>query len=197
MPQPTPFAAHIQEPYTVLGVRLRPITIGHAMLLARLGGGAWIDGGEVGFNELALGVCVCSSSSFESFLDAFYGGRIGERISELSGLFQNGDTAKEVELFKAYLDEGMRGPKLLLTDGEDRRLGSHFLQILRVQLKRQFRTSESDVMNVPIAVALWDLGTVMELDKSARIWTDEDDELKAQADRFDAAFKARNGVTHG
>jgi hypothetical protein len=198
MPNPTPFEAHLQEPYVVLGVRLRPLTIGHAILLHRLGGAAFFEHGQsVTFDELALGVVVCSSESWASFTGEFYGGKIAERIIALADSCKSGDIDAEITHFCEYLTAGMQGPKLLIEESDTRTLGAHFLQILRVQMKRIFRTSELDVMDVPIAVALWDISTVMELDNQGKIWTDADDELKRKADEFDAALRAKGGFCHG
>ena len=58
MPPSSPFAALVPDPFIVLGVRLQPLTLGHAALLMRLGGESWIEGGSIGVDELMLGVAV-------------------------------------------------------------------------------------------------------------------------------------------
>lgn len=195
----TPFEALIPEAFVVLGVRLQPFTLGHAALLMRLGGGNWIDGGECGLGDLLLGLVICSSDSFEGFTAGIYSGEFDKRIAELADTVKVGSVTKEVELFARYIQEGTEGPTLL-TDGEvGTELRSPWIQILRVQLMRYLRVPASEVMDVPVSVALWDLATFSEMSQTAKLWTEKDDELQKEADAFHERIMARRngGLTHG
>ena len=193
----TPFEALIPEPFVVLGVRLKPLTLGHAALLMRFGGECWIDGGECGLDELLLGIAVCSSDSFDAFRSDIYDGWISKRIEELAKKVQAGDSQKEMDLFTRYIQEGTNGPKMLFQESDRKETRSHAIQSLRVQLMRFFRIPQSEVMDVPVSVALWDMATLSEMNGVAKIWTEEDDALKVKAEEFDRMWRAKNGGLNG
>lgn len=180
----TPFEALIPEPYVVLGARLKPLTLGHAALLLRLGGECWIDGGSCGLDELLVGVAICSSDSFNSFLADLYNGGFATRMEALASQVKTGDVQKEIELFARYISEGSEGPTVLFEDTKTTATRSHAIQSLRVQLMKFFRVPVSEVMDVPLSVALWDMATLSEINQVGRIWTEEDDKIKEQADEF-------------
>ena len=191
----TPFDALIPEAFVVVGVRLMPFTLGHAALLMRLGGECWIEGGMATADELFLGVTVCSSKSFLQFQKDIFSGRHQARIDAVAAQVKIGDMQAESELFSRYVTEGMRGPKLLVEDGNTVELRSHMIQSLRVQLMTFFRVPERDVMDVPVSVALWDMATLAEMRGVGRIWGKEDDELKEQANEFDRKYREKMGLT--
>ena len=193
----TPFEALIPEPFIVLGVRLKPFTLGHAALLMRFGGECWIDGGECGLDELLLGVAVCSSDSFDAFRADIYDGWISKRIEELAEKVEAGDAQKEMDLFTRYIQEGTNGPKMLFQESDRKETRSHAIQSLRVQLMRFFRIPQSEVMDVPVSVALWDMATLSEMNGVAKIWTEEDDALKVKAEEFDKKWREKHGGLNG
>jgi len=194
MAELTPFEALIPEAFVVLGIRLQPFTLGHAALLIRLGSGAWLEGGKIGIDDLYLGVTVCSSNSFEQFRRDIFSGHHQDRITSIAAQVKIGNVKKEAKLFTRYICEGMQGPKVLIEDSNRIELKSHVIQSLRVQMMRFFRVPERDVMDIPIAAAMWDLATLSELNQTGRIWGKEEENLKKQAEEFDRNFRKKNGI---
>ena len=195
----TPFEALIPEPYVVLGARLKPLTLGHAALMVRLGAGCWIDGGEASVDALIAGVVICTSDDFNTFKSDIYNGTLEARIDALSKSIETGDIDKNAALFAQYIEDGLRGPTVLFQDSESKPMRSHAIQSLRVQMMKFFRVPLSEVMNVTVSSALWDMATLSEINQVGRIWTDEDDKIKEQSDEFAKkwAEKHPTGVANG
>lgn len=194
MPRITPFEAHIPEPYIVLGARLQPLTLGHAALMVRLGSGCWIDGGQCGLDELFVGVAICSSNSYQAFQSDLYSGGLQTRVDSVAAQMKPGDVAKEMELFAKYIAEGSAGPTVLFQESDAKPMRSHAIQTLRVQMMKFFRVPLSEVMDVQIASALWDMATLTEMNQVGKIWTDEDDEVKRKADEFGKAWAEKQNA---
>lgn len=63
------YLAAIPEPVTLLGLKLRPFSLGHNLLLHRIESG-FVCGGSIGFDDLAASVFICAQT-YQSALNSF------------------------------------------------------------------------------------------------------------------------------
>ena len=100
---------------TVLGVRLVPYTVGHAILLQRLGS-PYVLGGEITSNDLVEAVVVCSQSPLESIrsIKSVWKDLVlwlwVKRIAKLNLL-------AESEKFQLWLKDQSTAPEVLMEAG--------------------------------------------------------------------------------
>lgn len=65
---PTYYEAHVPEPFRILGQKLKPLSLGHRILLQRIES-AYIIGGTFSIDDLVASVFICSRT-YEEGLDA-------------------------------------------------------------------------------------------------------------------------------
>ena len=99
----------------VLGVRLVPYTVGHAIVLQRLGS-PFVMGGEIQPENLVEAVTVCSQSPLESIksIKSRWSGLMlwlwGKRIQQM-------DLIVECDKFQLWLKEQSTAPEVLMESG--------------------------------------------------------------------------------
>ena len=74
-------AAALPEPFTILGQRLTPFSLGHLLLLRRFDNAFVIPGGVPTIDDLAFAVFVCSQT-FEEATEAIAEPDVHKRIEE-------------------------------------------------------------------------------------------------------------------
>ena len=99
----------------VLGVRLVPYTVGHAIVLQRLGS-PFVMGGEINPTDLVEAVTVCSQSPLESIksIKTRFSGLMlwlwGKRIVKMNALVES-------DKFQLWLKEQSTAPEVLMEAG--------------------------------------------------------------------------------
>ena len=99
----------------VLGVRLVPYTVGHAIVLQRLGS-PFVMGGEINPTDLVEAVTVCSQSPLESIksIKSRFSGLMlwlwGKRIERMNALVES-------DKFQLWLKEQSTAPEVLMEAG--------------------------------------------------------------------------------
>jgi hypothetical protein len=150
----------------VLGVDLAPVTIGHGLLLHRIGS-PLVTGGELGNGDLLLGLYVLSRGCREAASDLQtgraagvirkwgrkLGGAFGWRRAGIEAL-AGGAKAALVE----YVERSWEAPELWEEEaGEGKALSAPMLQVLKVRVMSCLHQSEEGALNMGIGVARWDL----------------------------------------
>ena len=107
------------EPPEVLGLRLVPYTVGHALVLQRLGS-PYVMGGMIGPADLAEAVLVCSQSPLQSVrtIKSKWKSVLlwvwSKRISQLN-------LVKESDRFSLWLKEQSNAPEVLMEAGKSQK----------------------------------------------------------------------------
>lgn len=142
--------AAIPEPVTVLGIRLRPFSIGHAMLLRRFEA----EGADVA--SLIFGILVCArdyhgalallASPLRLSIECW---KLGLRL-RISGA----NIIEALNVFRSYIKEG--GDYIeFYDDGKERkRIAAPPVAIVKVFLQRELGVSETDALNMPLGKAI-------------------------------------------
>jgi len=192
--------AVVPEPFRVLGLKLEPFSIGHYLLLHRFDV-AFVTGVEPNIGDLFLGVWICAHSWEENnaLLDS---SRFWEDMATWRGqVYGRGllgwvrprkvDLGEKTKLFLDYVEQGLRWPKFFYEDQQaSATAGAPFVQTVKVVLMKEVGLSESDVLNRPMALCLWDYITLGELNGKVQIYNEaEHQAMQSGADAFDAAYR--------
>lgn len=181
------FQAAIPEPFRILGLKLKPFSLGHYFLLQRFGNGFVGDKSTYATRQdLIFGVLVCcmAGDQFQQFTEQEdFEEQIKNWAREV-GLF---DVAAKAREFKAYLDAAQQIPKFWIEQEPDAPGGGHWSQALITTLMGQLGYSREQALNAPLAQALADFYKYAESLGSIRLMTDEE---VAEAAALEAAAAA-------
>jgi hypothetical protein len=136
----------IPEPVAVLGIRLRPFSIGHALLLRRFEA----EGADV--ESLLFGVLVCARD-YNGALDLLLSPRrlalecwkLGLRVR-----FSGTSLFEAINMFRQYVKNGSDHVEFYDDGKERRRIAAPPVAIVKVFLQRELGLSENDALNMPL-----------------------------------------------
>lgn len=154
--------AAIPEPFVILGVPLRPFTLGALFLMRRFSCAYGSDNPEqmASLQDLLLGISICSRS-YKEYLEFIYDAAEFERwhkewgkvVSEMS---KDPDfiLLEKFELFNRYRRDGMKVPQVWHLEESSNTSGVHWSQVLLQFLMSELNYTEDDAMDMPLAKAL-------------------------------------------
>lgn len=193
MAQPRFSECFIPDPVRILGVRLRPFSFGHMILMDRFGCNlSPLDEMEApSIFDLVLGIMICSRS-FAEFIELADNSKMfvaeSKRISKRIKLKE---LAPKAQLFGEYMRDGMRSPKYWMTDKPSGQTGAPLPLAVIMLLMCEMRLSEQEALDMPASRALWYCTALGERKGQARLWTKQDEAAQEAAARFDE--RIRNG----
>ena len=174
------YQAAVPDGWQILGVRLRPLSLGHLILLHRHES-AFVLGGIPEPEDLVLSVLVCART-YEDALELVESGQHNQESKKLDKALQAcGSLGDRYQWFANYLEEGLSGPKLWIKSDGAQKFGAPSEQVVKVALMSKMGLSESQVLNRPFSLCLWDMATLAELNGTLRIYSQRDAELAQQA----------------
>lgn len=178
------------EPYTILGIRLKPLSLQHYHLMARHSVAFVSDGpSEATFADLLLGVIICSKhweeGEFEHYVES------GECQSESSAWgekFPLGsfDEKEKIKLFADYISEGSRIPKYW-EENTGKTSGAHWSQSVLLTLTGQLGYTRKEALHCPLSQALADYFKHAENQGLIRLMTDDEIAMIEAAEKKEAA----------
>lgn len=170
-------AAILPEPFTVLGQKLKPLTLGHCFWLERL------DCNPVkNVLDLITAVVVCCDD-WEKFertttrpLFAF---RMRLWQWRLTRLWKKDATAfdKSVKAFGEYIKENTTAPETFDSKGGNS-IGAPWLYHLKVALQAKLGYSRQEILSLRMTEALWDYYTFGELEGGIDLVSEDDREMQ-------------------
>jgi len=170
-------AAILPEPFTVLGQKLKPLTLGHCFWLERL------DCNPVkNILDLVSAVVVCCDDwqNFEPATQKLLF-KIKMRVWQwrLSRLWKKNDNAfkHSVKVFGDYISENTKAPELFDGKNKNNSIGAPWLYHLKVALQSKLGYSRSEVLSLPMVEALWDYYTFGEMEGGIDLVGDHDREM--------------------
>ena len=171
----------VPDTHEVLGIKLRPFSLGHYILLEK-NNCALLLGGPATVIDFAIAVVVCSNT-FEEFLEAQRNGEVQKHTKRLAKVCNEIDLEKESRFVANYIEEGLLGPSYWFNE-QGKGLSTPLPQIIRCQLHKNTNLTESEIMNRPFAMNLWDIVTLGEMDGNLSLKTEDHDEAQKKADDF-------------
>jgi len=169
---------------TVLGWRLVPFTVGHAVLFDRLGVDEIQEWQDI---VVAAKLCSMPADKAERWASSPWRRRMTwalVRWTKLHLVIRPQEVAKAIKVFGQYLEEWTKAPRHESCHKADSKpCGSPPAQALRVVLMSRLGYSSAEVDRLPYARAVWDYLSYMESEGHVRIAEDLDDETEAEMQR--------------
>lgn len=165
---------HLFPPRTqVLGVQLRPFSLGHFLTLQCIGS-PFVVGGDFKPLELIRAVYVCTLTFAQclEFVDTQdeHAGAFAKWIQTLGPI----DAVAKTEIFIRYLEEGQKIPNYEIQEREGEVFDTIWTppeQRMRVRLMKDLGLSETEIMDRPLALCWFDYLTLLEGDRALKILT--------------------------
>lgn len=152
------------ERFTILGQRLEVFSLGHAVILARLGLDSLANPGE-----LALAVVVCAGRADEAE-ETIRSRWLPWRLRLWRWRVGRFDFAAKRKLFLDYTRAHGELPTVLHRgDGSTLLPGAPFLWHVKVTLQSKLNYTPAEAFNAPLGRALWDYFTLWENEGEAEI----------------------------
>jgi hypothetical protein len=184
----------IPEPYTILGLRLKPFSLGHYILLDRYEVNfasreyhnlfTATDNPKrpiTGFEDFLLAVCICSMTyeEFTTFIndgDAFfkYFRDWGTAVHKQIKKDKDFDLLYRINLFKKYMKEGTEVPSYWEEDAKGSSSGGHWIQAVLLTLTSECGYTQTEALNCPFSKALYDYLKVCERNGALTLYTEEE-----------------------
>jgi hypothetical protein len=180
------FRAAIPEPFRILGLKLKPFSLGHYFNLKRFDS-AFVaeEQREATREELIFAVLVCSMGheEFIEFIEKPGAFRTITKWGRKCGIF---DLPSKLELFKTYLSEGTKQPQFWIEEDDGNQSGSHWSQAVLSVLMGQGGYTRKEVLSAPLAQAFADFYKLAENNGLIRLMTEEE---IAEAERAQDGIK--------
>lgn len=200
------YLAAIPEPTTLLGVRLRPLSLGHIILLNRVES-AYVCGGDPSFSDLALSVLICASTYREG-LGHLCNPQLSSELKRWAKRLTHQDKflvrlgfRKPVPIdfkeksgeFIDYLAAGSKIPNYHFNPSDFTEISCPSAQLVKVGLMREMKFSEDEILDRSWALCLWDFVTLKAINGNVKMYNQEslDDALKLANE---LAFKLNGGA---
>ena len=187
------YSVAIPEPTTILGVRLRPLSLGHLVILHRLRSAFVTPGEPLTLHDLALSVLVCSLT-YADGLTLFNLGNTPKLFSEWHRKLTRPtwrhrlgwrapveiDFEQKIQDFADYIKRHSEGPYYVYDQENATPMACPDVQIVRVEIMEAFGISDAEIMDRSWALCLWDYVTLKAKSGSLRMTEkrDVDDALK-------------------
>ena len=202
------YSVAVPEQRQILGLPLRPLSLGHLILLHRVKS-AFVCEGTVNYNELAIAALICSLTYDDGLAclkdpgTAEFLKLLGERITGIRewsvrlGLRKARviDLPANVAAFSAYLKEGSSIPHYSYTPGDFKSVDCPQVQIIKISLMRDLHISESDLMDRSWAMCLWDYVTLRAMNGEVSMVPKEESDNAAAIGESLAALIASGKLT--
>ena len=178
------YQAAVPDGWQILGEKLLPFSLGHFILLKRHEI-AFLEGHIPSVLDLTASGMICSRTweQAQEFIDSEDFKNETKRLERI--LKKCDDLPKRIIYFSEYLEENMRGPKVWSKENDNKdEFGSPFVQVIKVSLMSKMGFSESEVLNRPLSLCLWDMATLSELQGLVTVYGEKDESAKNEAEEL-------------
>lgn len=195
------FSAAIPETPTILGLRLRPLSLGHILLLNRVRSSFVTEGEPFKLEDIFIAVLICSLPYREGCaaledpdLEKFFT-RWQRKISRRRWFSKSKPIhwPAIIGQFRDYIEQGSRGPQYSYNPEQFVETACPAVQVIKIILLRNTSLTEAEVLDRPWSLCLWDAVTIRMMDGHVRM--DDPDKLikiREEADRLAEILNARN-----
>jgi hypothetical protein len=187
------FTAAIPEPFQILGLKLKPLSIGRYRILKRLNC-AFVSEVETKAEaaDLIIGVLVCSMRC-QDFMEIYDSNRLEMFLRKWSRSISpmpwigfiplvgkwwrarySFDMFEKMNLFKRYIEQGSEAPKYFDESGDKAVTGAHWSHSIEVTLRSECNWGKLEVDEDPLTKALADYFKYLENQGLVRLMTEDD-----------------------
>jgi hypothetical protein len=159
----------------VLGLRLKPLTLGHLLILYSVDCG-FLSGKESTIGEFAFAAWICSNRY--SRIVEFIQSGTEKQANQLKKAFEKlgrkyaDSIVSEIKAFQEYIDSEIIAPERMTT-GKEKSPKSPWVVMVAIALMRYLKLSEKEVYEMPISKALSYYSVLGELNGDSSLLSDE------------------------
>lgn len=185
------------EPYiqpwstTILRVRLKPLSLGHLILLHGIES-SFVVGGEHSFDDLASSIFICSKT-FDEAVAGFHDPKLPKIMTKWAKKLGVFDFAEKCALFAEYIREGTEAPhhQIPESDGPITPIQCPSVQLVKVTLMTKCGFHERDLLDRPWRLCLLDFLTLKAMEGRAQFLDEETLSDIEAARRYANEFEAK------
>lgn len=180
------------EPFTILGLRLKPLSLQHYLLMSRFEVAFVAEGEAVAtFDDLVTGVLICSKhwkeGEFEEYIGSDQWKKDVEEWGGKIGILTVNEQNEKIQLFQEFIKEGSEVPQYS-EENDGKSSSAHWTQCLILTLTRELGYTRRDALRCPLKQALADYFHYAESQGLIKLFTAAD---FAAADANSAAIEAQ------
>lgn len=155
--------AAIPEPFRVLGLSLKPFTLGHQLLLERFESSFALGSTkEPTYEDLILSVFLCSFT-WERAVKVLSSRFLKLRLKLWGWFCGSFDVAEAMDFFARYLGAHSKQPDYWVEQKSGpSNSGVPFIQFLKVKLEQDLGYTEAEALGTPYQIAIWNYLTFLE-----------------------------------
>lgn len=173
------FEAAVPEPYTVLGLNLKPLSPGHLILLHKVES-PFICGGLPTLDALVMAIWICHLD-YKEALTSLTDPATKEKIAAWQKEIGAFSFVKKAALFFEYIKEGRKHPHFLFNDGDFDVIQAPLEQVVIMTLLMETNFTEAELLDRPWRRCLWDYITVKNIRGHLRLSSQEEFDSMEQA----------------
>ena len=169
-------AAILPERVLLLGQRLQPLSIGHCLVLERMGNPFFV-GGKVEVEHLYEAVYICCQTMNEAWA-SFFDDNFAKKILKWHRMTKLVNFQHSCEVFTEYKESAMRFPPVTSNGDEPKReLGTPYLLQLKLVLQSKLNYPEAEALSKPIGAAIWEVYGLAEMRGDCRVMNAIEEEI--------------------
>lgn len=153
------YQAAIPDPFTILGLRLRPYCLGHIILLHRVQS-AFVVGPPVQQEDLVTSVFFCSQT-YEEGVRALDNPKLPKFMRRWERKIGRFDFETKCKEFANYIQAHSKAPLFTVEEGKSKASACPIVQSVKVALLSQTNLTESEILNRCWSLCLWDWLTIL------------------------------------
>lgn len=150
----------LPETFTVFGLRLQPLSLGHMVLFRRLQNGFFCDAIETGWADLIQAIFLCSLT-YQQAIKLLDSPKLARMIRRFGRACPKDRTIERIQLFREYIEAHTRVPHLVGKKGSGS-AGAPDLLRIKVVLQSKLGYSEAEALSKPYGAALFEFVTYFE-----------------------------------
>jgi len=176
--------------WRIFGLGLRPLSLGHALLLRRL------NLSDEDYNEMLQAIWLCHHDWRDAARIAFrplsMRGRLWVYRHLIWTYLKPDEALAEGVAWNHYLTESWSIPKLRSTERHNESKAPDLLQI-KVTLQAELGYSHQEAMDLPVSQAIWECAAHSERNGGCAFVTEYDETLESLAERMKSGDLMPNG----
>lgn len=193
------YSVAVPEQRQVLGLPLRPLSLGHIILLNRIKSAFVTEGVPQTYEEIAIAALICSLP-YQKAVAAIddpetpkFLRYLANRITGVNtlGVIWGWRQPRVIDLnavckaFVDYLHEHTKVPYYTFSEGDFKEVSAPSVQIVKVTLMREMHFTEAEILDRSWAMCLWDYVTLRAIKGEIRMENEEAiNDAKAIAERL-------------
>lgn len=147
----------LPDRWTVLGVRLKPLLVGHLLLLERVQS-PFLTGEKIMESDLTQAVWICANSYSDGVAQLYSKPTFNQKIwtwrKTLACVFKKSTTEKESVKLANYIIAARTPSKKILHDAEGEKTYAPFVMVLKRDLMSYWGYSSIEVLEMPLRQAM-------------------------------------------